>query len=168
MDLSPEPRETARVGAPVATRSTEPLAEDVERLLRQLPEWFGIEDSVREYVDDALRMPTYVVRDEGRRVIGILLVHRHFPAAAEVHLMAVDRAWHRHGVGRALLSAAEDDLAGDGVAFLQVKTLSASRDDPNYARTREFYVAQGFVPLEEFPLLWNEANPCLQLVKSLR
>src|SRR5205807_1787814 len=100
-------------------------------------------------------------------VVGVLLVKRHFPAAAEVHLMAVDRAWHRRGAGRALLSAAETDLRADGVALLQVKTLSPSRPDESYERTRQFYLAQGFTPLEELPLLWDERNPCLLLVKSL-
>jgi predicted N-acetyltransferase YhbS len=37
-----------------------------------------------------------------------------------VQLMAVDRVWHRRGVGRALLRATEADLRKDGVRFLQV------------------------------------------------
>ena len=81
--------------------------------------------------------------------------------------MAVDRSWHRRGVGRALLRAVEADLERDGVRFLQVKTLSASRANDDYEQTRRFYLAQGFVPLEEFPTLWDEANPCLQMVKAL-
>jgi GNAT superfamily N-acetyltransferase len=144
------------------------VPEDVERLLRSLPEWFGIEHSLLEYVEDSKRLPTYVVRDqEDGPAVGVLLVRRHFPAAAEVHLMAVDRAWHRQGVGKALLHVAEEDLRREGVRFLQGKTLRDSRIDENYDRTRRFYLAQGFTPLEEFPDLWDAGNPCLQLVKSL-
>lgn len=144
------------------------VPDDVERLLRDLPEWFGIEESIREYVEDARRLPTYTVRDCGEgRVIGALLVRRHFPSAAEVHLMAVERGWHRRGIGRALLRAAEVDLVDEGVRFLQVKTLSASRPNADYESTRRFYLAQGFLPLEEFPNLWSADNPCLMLVKSL-
>ena len=150
---------------PVAVRS-EPVPEEVERLLQSLPDWFGIEASNREYVDDARHLPTYAVRHDDT-VIGILLVKQHFPAAAEVHLMAVDPTHHRHGVGRALVTAAETDLAAAGVRFLQVKTLSESRDNEHYERTRRFYLALGFTPLEEFPHLWDEGNPCLQLVKTL-
>jgi hypothetical protein len=47
-----------------------------------------------------------------------------------------------------------------------VKTLGASRESEHYARTRRFYEARGFVPLEEFPNLWP-GNPALQLVKRL-
>jgi len=152
---------------PVAMRS-DAVPADVDRLLRSLPEWFGIEHSIQEYVDDARSFPTYVVRDpDGDAVVGILLVRRHFPAAAEVHLMAVDRAWHRRGVGRALVRQAEDDLRADGVKFLQVKTLSESRSNEDYERTRRFYLALGFVPLEEFPALWDPGNPALLLVKAL-
>jgi hypothetical protein len=50
---------------------------------------------------------------------------------------------------------------------LQVKTLSVRSADANCARTRAFYVGMRFVPLEEFPTLWNEQNPCLMLVKRL-
>ena len=152
---------------PVAVRS-EAVPDDVDLLLRSLPEWFGIEHSIQEYVDDARTLPTYVVRDpDSGAVVGILLVRRHFPAAAEVHLMAVDRSRHRRGVGRALVEQAEADLRADGVRFLQVKTLSESRSNEHYGRTRRFYLALGFVPLEEFPTLWDPGNPALMLVKAL-
>jgi ribosomal protein S18 acetylase RimI-like enzyme len=95
------------------------------------------------------------------------LVKRHFPESAEVHLMAVDPRLHRQQIGRSLVEAAEADLAADGVRYLQVKTLGPSRADANYANTREFYLALGFVPIEEFLTLWNEGNPCLLLVKAL-
>ena len=53
------------------------------------------------------------------------------------------------------------------IEFLQVKTLSETHPDPNYASTRAFYQAMGFRKLQELPGLWGEANPCLRMVKSL-
>ena len=124
--------------------------------------------SVRQYVADAPHLPTYVVRDpQDGSIIAVLLIKRHFPGAAEVQLMAVARSWHRRGAGRALLRAAERVIEKVGVRFLQVKTLSSSNSDPNYALTRQFYLAEGFSPLEEFPDLWDPGNPCLQLIKTL-
>lgn len=35
--------------------------------------------------------------------------------------------------------------------YLTLKTLSASQPNEFYARTRKFYEAWGFVPIEEFP-----------------
>jgi GNAT superfamily N-acetyltransferase len=99
--------------------------------------------------------------------VGVLLARRHFPAAAEIHLMAVEPTLHRRGVGRALVEALESDLIADGCELLQVKTLSPSHPDPGYALTRQFYASMGFLPLEEMADLWSPANPCLIMVKSL-
>jgi len=45
---------------------------------------------------------------------------------------------------------------------------AAPRDpDPGYARTRAFYAAMGFEPLEEIVQVWGPDNPCLLLVKRL-
>ena len=81
--------------------------------------------------------------------------------------MAVVPEWHRRGIGRRMLEHAEALLVADGVEYLQVKTLSPAHPDPGYALTRAFYLAQGFRPLEEFPTLWDPANPALQMVKAL-
>ena len=146
----------------------------VNRLLRSLPEWFGIESSIVDYVAAAARLPTYLAwpppDDEApgaqRQAAGVLLVARHFPAAAEIYLMAVDRAVHRRGVGRVLVEAAERDLMADGVRLLQVKTLGPSAPDAGYGNTRLFYRAMGFEPVEEITGLWP-GNPCLIMVKVL-
>lgn len=141
------------------------IAEATERLLRLLPSWFGIPEATAEYVDSARRFPGVVAR-VADDVVGVLLVNRHFPAAAEVHLMAVDPSWHRRGVGTAMLASVEAGLFADGCRFLQVKTLGASRVDAGYANTRGFYLAAGFEPLEETLELWP-GNPCLIMIKAL-
>ena len=80
--------------------------------------------------------------------------------------MGVRRERHGAGLGTAVLDAGEAYLRDRGVEYLQVKTLGPSRPDAGYERTRGFYEARGFVPLEELHDLWD-ANPCLLLVKSL-
>lgn len=165
--------------SPWRVTSGEQAPETVERLLRSLPEWFGIESSIVEYVEHAHRLSTYLAwrgaepQDGGgaeageRAPVGVILAARHFPGAAEVSLMAVDPAMHRQGVGRSLVEAVEADLIADGVSLLQVKTLGPSRSDPHYDRTRQFYTSMGFRPLEEIHDLWPE-NPCLVMVKVLQ
>ncbi len=137
----------------------------VERLLRGLPEWFGIESSIVEYVEAAGRLPGLLAYD-GDEVVGVLVLERHFPTAAEIHLMAVERSRHRAGVGRALVAAAEAEMAADGVTLMSVKTLGPSHPDPGYALTRLFYAALGYQPVEELLDLWP-GNPCLLMVKPL-
>ncbi len=58
-------------------------------------------------------------------------------------------------------------MAQHDMHYLQVKTLGSSHPDPYYARTRAFYFAMGFRPLEEFPQIWDAQNPCLIMVQYL-
>ena len=147
----------------------------VDRLLRLLPDWFGIESANAHYVAKARDLPTYLAwptpnspaPDTAGHPVGVLLVARHFPESAEIYLMAVEPALHRRGIGQALVEALEADLLAEGVELLQVKTLGPSLPDANYQRTRRFYARMGFRPLEEIPDLWP-GNPCLIMVKVLR
>ena len=135
-------------------------------ILRALPEWFGIEEATRQYIRDVETMPTFLATFEDR-VVGFLTFRQHSRYAAEVHVMGVHPQAHRQGVGRALIQAVEAHLQAQGIEYLQVKTLSPAHPDKNYAKTRAFYRSMGFRPLEEFPDLWGEQNPCLQMIKGL-
>jgi ribosomal protein S18 acetylase RimI-like enzyme len=139
---------------------------DTERILKLLPEWFGIEAANRGYVADASRLPSFAAFD-GDEVVGICLVRHHTPVAAEIDLLAVPPALHRHGIGRALVDAVVDRLRRDGVRLLQVKTFGPSGESEEYERTRAFYLALGFLPLEERTDIWDADNPCLISVKPL-
>jgi GNAT superfamily N-acetyltransferase len=132
-----------------------------ERVLRDLPEWFGIEESTAAYVRGVAELPTFAVGDDA-----LLSLKLHTPRSAEVYVMGVRRARHGEGLGTELLEAAESYLRARGVEYLQVKTLGPSVPNAGYARTRGFYEARGFAPLEEIHGLW-EHNPCLLLVKRL-
>ncbi len=137
-----------------------------ERILRALPEWFGIEASNRAYIRDLETLPSYVAIVDGE-VAGFLSLKHHFSTASEIHVLAVGRSLHRRGVGRALVERAEAGLRAAGVALLQVKTLGPSKPDEGYRKTREFYKALGFVALEETTVLWSPDNPSLIMVKVL-
>lgn len=132
-----------------------------EHVLRDLPEWFGIEEATAAYIRDVAELPTFGVGGDA-----LLSLKLHTPRAAEVYVMGVRRARHGQGLGTALLRAAEEYLTARGFEYLQVKTLGPSDPDVGYARTRAFYEARGFVPLEEIDGLW-EHNPCLLMVKRL-
>ena len=58
-----------------------------EAVLRDLPEWFGIEESTRRYIEDAATLPTLVVEPD----LGFLCLKQHTPAAAELYVMGVRR-----------------------------------------------------------------------------
>jgi len=139
-----------------------------DRILRALPDWFGIESSIVEYAGAAEQLPTFVVRAlAGADVLGLLTLRPTSPRAAEVHVMGVLPRHHRHGIGRALVEQAAVYARAEGFTLLHVKTLAPSDPDPGYAATRAFYEALDFVPLEELPQVWGPQNPCLILVRPL-
>jgi len=142
------------------------LSELCTPILRALPEWFGIEEATQHYIDIIDELPTLLAK-VGEQTVGFLSLKQHSPQSAEIYVMGVHPETHRKGVGRALLKNAETYLHQQGVEYLQVKTLSPAHPDPGYAKTRAYYLAMDFRPLEEFPTLWGEANPCLMLIKSL-
>lgn len=145
------------------TRGQDP--EGTRRILAALPDWFGIPEANEHYVRAAGEKDSYLARVDGATV-GVALVDRHFPETAEIHLIAVAPEHHGTGVGSALVAALEADLLADGVRLLEVKTVGASFEDEGYAATRAFYLARGFLPLEEREQLdWD--GPTLILVKPL-
>ena len=133
-----------------------------ERVLRTLPEWFGLEEPVRQYIRDVAQLPTFAVGDDA-----FLSLKQHTPSAAEIFVMGVRPERQGRGLGTALVGAAEDFARAQGVEYLQVKTLGPSHPSEHYARTRRFYESRGFRPLEELETIWGESNPCLIMVKRL-
>ncbi len=137
-----------------------------EAVLRSLPDWFGIEEAVRQYALDIDRLPTFLVMD-GDRALGFLSLKIHNEYSAELYVMGIRPEAQRQGIGRGLLGKAEAFLREQGIEYLQVKTLGSSHPDEHYAKTRAFYLAMGFRPIEEFFQTWNAENPCLVMVKKI-
>ena len=136
-----------------------------EAILRALPDWFGIESALVDYVRSTEALPTFLAEHAGV-VAGFLTLKVHNGSSAEIYVMGVRPEQHRCGIGRALVRQAEAHLRAEGIEFLQVKTLGPSRPWEPYERTRRFYEQMGFRPLEENHL-WGEESPCLILVKHL-
>ena len=145
---------------PAAQTAHNPQA--VARILKTLPE-----ESNAEYIHAAERLETWTVtHPETHEVVGIMLITQHYPVEAEIHLLAVDAAFHGYGIGTSLISAFEKEARNRGIRLIQVKTLGESFFNEPYQRTRNFYKAVGFLPLEETNL-WGEDTPCLIMVKAI-
>ena len=137
-----------------------------ESILRSLPQWFGIEAALIQYLKEIESLPTLFASIENQYV-GFLSYKQHNQYAAELYVMGVRVEHRRKGIGKALVSHAETILRKQKLEYWQVKTLAASHADRFYAQTRAFYLAMGFRPLEELTQLWGKDNPCLVMVKCL-
>ena len=136
-----------------------------ERLTAGLPEWFGRPEANRAYAEQAERLPGYVATVDGEPR-GLLLLKTHGAVSAEIYWLGVDRAFHRCGIGRALVEAACAGARMDGLSFLFVHTLHPKVVDEAYARTRRFYEAIGFRYVLE-PQALADANPLGIYMKSV-
>ena len=137
-----------------------------EELLRGLPDWFGIEASILEYARVREELPAFVAEVDGKAA-GLLVVRPTSPAALELHVIAVRRAHHRRGIGRALVERAAVYARDEGFSLLHTKTLGPEIEDEGYAGTRAFHETVGFMPVEVLPAVWGPENPCLIMVRPL-
>ena len=134
-------------------------------VLEDLPEWFGIPESTEEYIRESGNKPFFAAM-EGEEVLGFMALKETSAYACEIYVTGVKKRAHRCGAGRAMLAAFEEYARSSGYRILQVKTVAPGHY-PEYDGTVAFYRGVGFLPLEVFPTLWDENNPCLILVKAL-
>lgn len=135
-------------------------AEACDAIVLTLPYQFGDEGG-RDLCARAVRTQPGLVAVEEDEVVGFLTLERHDPLSAEITWMAVRADRRGRGIGRGLVERCVSDLAGAGVQFLSVLTVVESepdwRETDNYADTRAFYRALGFLPLRELALEgWDE------------
>lgn len=137
-----------------------------ETVLRSLPQWFSIESAIKQYIVEVEKMPMLTI-GSGNKTVGFLSYRKHFENSCEIYVMGIMPDHHRKGLGTALIYRLQKIIKEEGGNFLQVKTLSPTRESEEYRQTRKFYLSLGFTPLEEFKQLWGEDNPCLLLVKKI-
>jgi N-acetylglutamate synthase-like GNAT family acetyltransferase len=137
-----------------------------ERILRALPDWFGIEESNRVYVESLRRLPG-AVAEAGGEIVGFVALEEHNARSFEIHVMAVERSRHRRGIGHALVAWSRAAARERGAHWLHVRTRGPSTPDPDYEKTRAFYLAEGFELLFESFALGDPENPALVLVLRL-
>jgi len=152
--------------------STSTIDEEKEKekiareILQALPDWFGIEAATEEYVKTSKNLPFFAVYHDDQAV-GFIVLKLHNPYTAEIYVMGILKKYHRRGLGKVLVGEAEKYCLVNKMEYLSVKTLDASRENEAYDKTRRFYESVGFKPLEVFPTLWDESNPCLFMAKYL-
>jgi GNAT superfamily N-acetyltransferase len=152
----------------VTIRPLEPErdAEACDAIVASLPEWFGIEEGIREAAT-LVRTTPGLVADLGGEVTGFATYAPRSSGAVEITWIAVHARHRGDGIGTSLLDALAKRLVVDGVRLLVVKTLSDRIDPgPEYASTRAFYLARGFIPVQELDI-WSPENPAQLLVKPL-
>ena len=138
-----------------------------EEILRSLPKWFGIEEAIRDYVDEVRKL-WFVTATLYGKVVGFCAVSVNYGINADLYVLGVFEEFHNRGIGSRMVEFIVSHCRRNGIPYMTVKTLSERHPDENYGRTRRFYERCGFRAFEEFPALWGEANPCLYMLKEVK
>lgn len=144
--------------------NSEEKAKIVAEVLLDLPDWFGLPESTKSYINDSKQLPLWVARKD-EEIIGFITLTESSPETGDLHCMGIKKAHHRKGLGSQLYLALET-YAKEKYKYLQVKTVDEGHY-VEYDQTVAFYKAVGFSKLEVFPTLWDEWNPCLIMIKAL-
>jgi len=138
-----------------------------EEILRRLPEWFGIEKALIEYVNCVASLPFWIALSRDGRCIGFISVKIHYGHTGDIYALGVLPEYHRRGIGRLLVAKAKEYLKNNNCKYIIVKTLSEMAEYEPYERTRKFYRSVGFEELITLTEMWDSENPCLIMIKKL-
>jgi ribosomal protein S18 acetylase RimI-like enzyme len=136
----------------------------VEEILLDLPEWFGLPESTKDYIEQSKSLILFVAQDNQKN-IGFITLKETSEAVCEIHCMGIKKEYHHKGIGTHLFNTFEE-YAKEKYEFIQVKTVDEGHYK-EYDQTLAFYKSVGFKKMEVFPKLWDEWNPCLILIKKI-
>lgn len=137
-----------------------------EKILYNLPKWFGREDSIREYVEESTKLPFIACFCENEPV-GFIVLKETGKDTCEIFVMGVLEEYHRKGIGVFLNNAYEEIAKKKGYIYSQVKTVKEGYYK-EYDITNSFYKAMGYSEFECLKTFWDEENPCQIYVKYLK
>ncbi len=137
------------------------------RLTGLLPDWFGLPEANARYFAGLAGLTCLGAFTDGGECIGMAALRLHFGTTLEIWWMGVDPAFHRQGIGRALMDAAADHARHSGCRDMVLMTLGEESDDAGYAATRKFYLAQGFRPLMPEHMAHGD-DPLVWMIRNLR
>lgn len=115
----------------------------VQKVLHDLPEWYGLPESTHAYIDQARELPLYAAVNDNEDVLGFVTVKETGPSVAEIHCMGVLKSYHGKGIGTLLIKHLEDAIQGK-YHYIQVKTVAEGHYD-EYDATNRFYRSVGLL-----------------------
>jgi GNAT superfamily N-acetyltransferase len=117
-----------------------------QSLTNNLPEYFGLPEANEHYIR-GIKSCTNFVAKNNKKIIGLISIDFPYPHNANIYWMAVQKEYHRQGIGRKLIATACHFAQIQGAETITVETLSPSESEENYLKTNHFYQSIGFYPL---------------------
>lgn len=137
-----------------------------EDVLRDLPEWFGIEESTRHYIDEVVKYP-FMALYVGDEVVGFYSLREENSNVLDMYVLGIKKEYHGKGLGTKLQEYVNEYAKKQGYTYVMVLTLSDKHPDIGYKMTRDFYHKMGFIDIYQSNKIWDENNPTQIMIKKL-
>ncbi len=137
-----------------------------EEVLRDLPEWFGIEESTKQYIADVANYP-FIAMYEDNDVVGFYSLREENKDTLDMFVLGTKKKYHGLGYGTKLQEYVFEYALKHNYKYCMVLTLSKAHKDKGYALTRDFYHKMGFVDVYESNKIWDESNPTQIMIKRI-
>ncbi|QMS85328.1 GNAT family N-acetyltransferase [Candidatus Xianfuyuplasma coldseepsis] len=136
-------------------------------VLRDLPEWFGIEESTKEYIETVIKYP-FVAAFDHNLPIGFYSIRKENDKVLDMYVLGVLKQYHGTGVGTRLQEFVNQYANDHGYEYLMVLTLAEKKQNKEYLMTRKFYLNQGFIDFYQNDDIFDSQNPCQIMMKALK
>lgn len=143
------------------------LKQDIaQKILNDLPEWFGIPESTKHYIDTVVNYD-FIAAFDNDTPIGFYSVRHENKDVLDMYVLGALKAYHNKGVGYKLQSFVNEYAIEKGYKYLMVLTLAKKANSEEYLLTRKFYLNQGFTDFYQNDDIFDKFNPCQIMMKVL-
>ena len=137
-----------------------------EEVLKDLPEWFGIDEATAYYIKEVAKYPFIAVYIDNK-AIGFYSLREENKDTLDMYVLGIKKKYHNQGIGTKLQDYVQEYAKKRNYKYLMVLTLSSSHKDLNYKLTRDFYHKYGFVDIFESDKIWDKSNPTQIMIKKI-
>lgn len=135
-------------------------------VLQDLPEWFGIEESTKQYIDEVVKH-SFMALYESDEAIGFYSLREENKDVLDMYVLGIKKRCHGKGLGTILQNHVNEYAKNLGYSYVMVLTLSDKHSDKGYKMTRDFYHKNGFIDIYESDKIWDKNNPTQIMIKKL-
>ena len=135
-------------------------------VLKDLPEWFGIEEATAHYIEEVAKYP-FIAVYIANEAIGFYSLREENKDTLDMYVLGIKKKYHNQGIGTKLQDYVLEYAKARGYKYLMVLTLSSSHKDLNYQLTRNFYHKYGFIDIFESDKIWDKSNPTQIMIKTI-
>lgn len=93
-----------------------------KEVLYDLPEWFGLPESTKEYIKNSQDKP-FLACYADNEVAGFIVLNATSKDTADIFVMGIKKKFHRMGIGTKLNTEFENMAKDLGYSYSQVKTV---------------------------------------------